>query len=65
MGWLDNLRERLKSATGRGAGTGGGREGARMSEPARTSGEGTRPTEPAGGERPEGAGPESGPSERM
>jgi hypothetical protein len=65
MGWLDKLRARAKSATGRGAETGGGREGARVTEPARTSGEGTRPAEPAGGEGRKGAGTEPGPSERM
>jgi hypothetical protein len=65
MGWLDKLLGREKRATGRGAETGGGREGARVTEPARTSGEGTRPTEPASPERREGAGTEPGPSERM
>jgi hypothetical protein len=65
MGWLDRLLGRAKGATGRGGETGGGREGARVTEPARTSGEGTRPTEPAGAERREGAGTEPDPSERM
>jgi hypothetical protein len=63
MGWLDRLLGRAKGATQRGTGTGGGREGARATEPARTPGEGTRPTEPAGTERREGT--EPGPSERM
>jgi hypothetical protein len=61
MGWLDKLLGRAKGATGRGTGTGGGREGARVTEQTRTSGEGTRPTPPAGTERREGAGgPEGG-----
>jgi hypothetical protein len=65
MGWLDKLLGRAKGATQRGSGTAGGREGARPGEPARSPGESTRPTEPAGAERREGAGPERGPTERM
>ena len=65
MGWLDKLLGRAKGATGRGTGTGGGREGARVTEQGRTTGEGTRPTPPAGPEPRESAGPEPGPSERM
>jgi hypothetical protein len=64
MGWLDKLLGRAKGATQRGSGTGGGREGARVTEPARPPAEGTRPTEPAGQEpRPGGA--EPGQSDRM
>jgi len=63
MGWLDKLLGRAKGATQRGSGTGGGREGARATEPPRTSGEGTRPSEPAQEPRP--AGPERGESNRM
>jgi hypothetical protein len=65
MGWLDKLLGRAKSATQRGTGTGGGREGARPTEPGRTSGEGTRPTEPAGQERRPSSGPEGGGTQRM
>jgi hypothetical protein len=64
MGWLDKLLGRAKRATGE-TGTGAGREGAQVTEPARTSGEGTRPTEPTGTERREGTGAEEGQSERM
>ena len=60
MGFLDKLLGRAKGARGE-SGTGGGREGAGMTEPARTSAEGTRPTEPEA-ERPEGSGPDRGPS---
>ena len=64
MGFLDKLLGRDKSPEregGSGSDAGGGREGARVTEPARTSGEGTRPAQPPG-ERPEGAGPERGPN---
>ena len=63
MGFLDKLFGRTKSAGEKSEGEsgGGGREGARVTEPARTSGEGTRPTEPPDAGRREGAGPESGP----
>jgi hypothetical protein len=64
MGFLDKLFGRAKNAGRESRSTGdsgGGREGARVTEPARTSGEGTRPTEPPDPGRREGAGPESGP----
>jgi hypothetical protein len=64
MGWLDKLLGRAKGATQRGSGTGGGREGARVTEPGRPPGEGTRPSEPAGQE-PRPGGPERGESNRM
>jgi hypothetical protein len=64
MGWLDKLLGREKGATQRGSGTGGGREGARPTEPARPPGEATRPSEPAREPRP-GGGPEGGESNRM
>ena len=64
MGFLDKLLGRAKSVGRRESGSGGGREGAgaRVTEPARPSGEGTRPSEPADAERPEGSGPDRGPS---
>jgi hypothetical protein len=65
MGWLDKLLGRAKGATQRGSGTGGGREEARVTEPARPSGEGTRPSEPAREEPRPGGGPERGGSDRM
>jgi hypothetical protein len=65
MGWLDKLLGRAKSATQRESGTRGGREGARVTEPARTSGEGTRPSEPTRQEPRPGGGPPGGESNRM
>jgi hypothetical protein len=65
MGWLDKLLGRAKGATQRGSGTGGGREGARPTEPARTSGESARPSEPARQEPRPGGGPPGGESNRM
>jgi hypothetical protein len=62
MGFLDKLLGRTKSLGRRESGSGGGREGARVTEPARPSGEGTRPSEPADAERREGSGPDRGPS---
>ena len=63
MGFLDKLFGREKGAGESGGGdTGGGREGARVTEPTRTSGEGTRPTQPPDAETREGGGPKSGPS---
>jgi hypothetical protein len=64
MGWLDKLLGREKSGAERGSGMGGGREGARVTEPSRTSDEGPAPSAPAGADR-EGGGSERGPSERM
>lgn len=64
MGWLDKLLGREKGATQRGSETGGGREGPRVTEPTRTAGEGTRPSEP-GGQEPRPGGPERGESNRM
>ena len=64
MGFLDKLFGRSKGTereNGSAGDGGGGREGARITEPARTSGEGTRPAEPPDAGRREGAGPESGP----
>ena len=60
MGFLDKLLGRAKGVR-RESGSGAGREGARVTEPARPSAEGTRPTEPEA-ERPEGSGPDRGPS---
>jgi hypothetical protein len=65
MGWLDKLLGRAKGATQRESGTGGGREAARPTEPARPPGESTRPSEPAGQEPRPGAGSEPGESGRM
>ena len=62
MGFLDKLLGRTKSVGRRESGSGGGREGARVTEPPRTSGEGTRPSEPADAERREGSEPDRGPS---
>ena len=63
MGFLDKLLGRTKSAGQEsGSSSGGGREGARVTEPARTSGEGTRPAPPPGADKPEGSGPDRGPS---
>ena len=62
MGFLDKLLGRAKGIGRRESESGGGREGARVSEPARTSAEGTRPTEPADAERREGSGADRGPS---
>jgi hypothetical protein len=65
MGFLDKLFGREKSP-GREGGSrgdaGGGREGARVTEPARTSGEGTRPAQPPDAERPEAPGSDRGPN---
>jgi hypothetical protein len=62
MGFLDKLLGRAKGVRREG-GSGGGREGARVTEPARTSAEGTMPTEPKPeAEKPEGSGPDRGPS---
>jgi hypothetical protein len=61
MGFLDKLLGRAKSVGRRESGS-GGREGARVTEPAPPSGEGTRPSEPADAERREGSGPDKGPS---
>ena len=62
MGFLDKLLGRAKGVGRRESGSGGGREGARVTEPARTSGEGTRPSEPADAEKREGSRPDRGPS---
>ena len=62
MGFLDKLLGRAKSVGRRESGSGGGREGTRVTEPARTPAEGTRATEPADAERREGSGPDRGPS---
>jgi hypothetical protein len=62
MGFLDKLLGRAKSVGRRESESGGGREGARVTEPARPSGEETRPSEPADAERPEGSGTDRGPS---
>ena len=59
MGFLDKLLGRDKARSE--SESGGGREGAGVTEPARTSAEGTRPTEPEA-EKPEGSGPDRGPS---
>ena len=65
MGWLDKLLGRAKSATQRGSGAGGGREGARVTEPARPGGEAARPSEPAPQEPRPGGGPERSETDRM
>jgi hypothetical protein len=63
MGFLDKLFGRSKGAgESGGGGDTGGREGARVTEPTPTPGEGTRPTQPPDAEGREGAGPQNGPN---